>query len=60
MSIRLCFIVVGYALTSDNPLASYPLERVNFPGRQVSGAVAPLEEANQSGLLGRRVWAYRT
>ena len=45
MSIRLCFVTVGYALTLDNPLASYLLERVNLPGRQVSG-VASLE-ANQ-------------
>ena len=57
MSIRLCFVAVGYALTLDNPLASYPPERVNFPGRQVSGVVAPLEEANQGG---RRFGAYRT
>ena len=52
MSIRLCFVTVGYALTLDNPLASYLFERVNLPGRQVSGVVASLE-ANQG------VWAYR-
>ena len=51
ISPRPFFITVDYVLTLGILLASHLPERVNFPGRQVSGVAARLVEANQRALL---------
>jgi len=51
ISRRPLFITVDYVLTLGILLASHPPERVNFPGRPVSGVAPRLWEANQRALL---------